>query len=674
MKKILFFLSLLLLTACLENKEGKEKAIDQSNMDLSVNPGDNFFLYANGGWMKQNPIPDEYSRYGSFDLLAEENKKMVKDLIEEAVSGQHEPGSIQQKVGDFFAVGMDSLRIDSEGINPILNALHQIDEIQTIDDVQVTIAQLHQSIGTPLFRLFANPDRKNSDMMIANLFQGGLGLTDRDYYTNEDPRSKEIRDEYTKYTSRMFEATGTDKEQSTENARIIMKVETRLAKASMTRLERRDPYKTYNMMTVEELNDIAPTFDWEEYFNEIGLAELTRLNVGQPVFFKEIGGMMTDIPVEEWKIYLKWHLINRAAPYLSSELVILNFEFYGKFLQGTEQIRPRWKRVTDATNRALGEAVGQIFVEKHFPPEAKERMLNLVNNLKLSLTERIRNLDWMSEETKQEALSKLEVMNVKIGYPDKWKDYSALTIETDSYIQNVIRGSKFGFQEMIDKIDKPVDPDEWGMTPQTVNAYYNPSRNEIVFPAAILQPPFFNMDADDAVNYGAIGMVIGHEMTHGFDDQGRQYDKDGNLRDWWTKEDSERFKERSQVLVDQYDSFVVLDTIKADGQLTLGENIADLGGLHIAFDAFMKSQEDDPQPEYIDGFTPEQRFFLSYAHIWAQNIRDKEILRRTKEDVHSLGKYRVNGPLPNIAAFYEAFNISEEDPMYLQEEERASIW
>jgi putative endopeptidase len=427
-------------------------------------------------------------------------------------------------------------------------------------------------------------------------------------------------------------------------------------------------------MSVSELDEITPDYKWNEFITLSGAPEFTEINVGQPDFFREFNAMLNDIPVENWKVYLTWHTINKSAEYLSSDFSDSHFEFYGKFLSGKQENQPRWKRVLRFADSALGEAIGQLYVEEYFPKESKERMLKLVANLRYALGERIKELEWMSPETKLEALAKLETINVKIGYPDEWRDYSDLEISSESFFANVLSASEFNFNYNINKIGQPVDPNEWGMTPQTVNAYYSPSRNEIVFPAGILQPPFFYSDADDAVNYGAIGMVIGHEMTHGFDDKGRQYDKFGNLNDWWTAEDTEKFTARSQVLIDQYNKFEVLEGVFANGELSLGENIADLGGLNIALTALKKSWEENPPVEHINGLTPVQRFFLAYAHVWAQNITDTEIVRRTKEDVHSLGKYRVNGPLPHIQAFYDAFGIEENDPMYIKPENRAVIW
>jgi putative endopeptidase len=525
-----------------------------------------------------------------------------------------------------------------------------------------------------LFYLLAEKDNKEKDLVITWLYQGGLGLPDRDYYTNTDQRSKDIREEYVSHVTKMFELIGANKYDATQSAKKVMKMETQLAEASMTLKEQRNPIAIYNKMPVKKLDRMTPHFNWRKYFSYIGLEKAIDINVAQPIFFKEASKMMGKINIDDWKTYLRWHLINNTAAYLSDEFANLDFEFYQKYLSGTEKRQPRWKRVLRSTSSHLGEIVGQFYVERFFPPEAKTKALDLVMNLKAAFKDRIKNTEWMSEETKQRALEKLEAFGVKIGYPDKWTDYSTLEIEGDSYLANVLRANHFEFKRDIEKIGKPVDRNEWEMSPQTVNAYYHPFLNEVVFPAAILQPPFFNHQADDPVNYGAIGVVIGHEMTHGFDDQGRHYDKDGNLNDWWTKEDAENFERRADVLVEQFNNFVALDTAHIDGKLTLGENIADLGGVNIAFDAYQKAKQTNPPKPLIDGFTPEQRFFLSYAQIWRNNIRDENLLLRLKTDVHSPGRFRVLGPLPNALGFYEAFDIQEDDAMFLPENRRAKIW
>jgi putative endopeptidase len=652
----------------------KDMAIDRKNLDESIDPGTDFYQYANGGWIKNNPLPDEFSRYGSFDALAEENNELVKKLVEEVAASNADKGSINQKVGDFFRTGMDSARIEEEGITPLKNCLDELISISDKEGLKNLLISWQAKNIQLLFSFYGMPDKKNSEMVIASLSQGGLGLTDIDYYIANDEHSKNIRAEYLKYIARILSLSGDNQEASLKQAIKILDFETRLAKSSMTRLERRDPYKVYNKMGIDELQALSPEIDWKKLLFSMDLKNLTEINVSQPVFFQEISKILDDTDVETWKTWLRWSYINENSDLLSSDFVNANFDFYGGFLSGKKKIQPRWKRVLANSNHALGEAIGELFVEKYFPPQSKERMLVLVGNLNIALAERINQLDWMSDSTKLEALDKLDAINVKIGYPDKWRDYNTLEIGNLSFFENVRNASLFNYQYNINKIGQPVDKGEWGMTPQTVNAYYNPSRNEIVFPAAILQPPFFFPDADDAVNYGAIGMVIGHEMTHGFDDQGRNFDKNGNLTNWWTEEDSKKFQAKTLILIDQYNQFTIKDNVKADGKLTLGENIADLGGLNVAYSAFLKASKANPPKDKINGFTPSQRFFLSYAHVWANNINDEEMLRRTKEDVHSLGHLRVNGPLQHMQQFADAFQIKFDDPMYLPENKRAGIW
>ncbi len=652
----------------------KDMALNKNDLDTGIDPGTDFYQYANGGWMRNNPMPPEFSRYGSFDVLSENTACTLKELIEGINTDDPELLSDRQKVKDFFKTGMDEEAIEAIGMKPVKPELDLIYAAENIRQIQEIIFRWHSYGSGILFNFFGAPDRVNSEMILANLYQGGLGLTDVDYYILDDENSVRIRNEYRNYITKMFILAGFDENIAGENSGIVFRIETRLAKASMSRLERRDPHLTFNKMKVSELVSHTPEINWNDFFLLTNAPSFSEINVGQPAFFKEIDNMMRDVPLDEWKAYVSWHILNRSAEYLSSDFVNTHFDFYGRFLSGKQELQPRWKRVLRITDAALGEALGKLYVEKYFPPEAKERMDHLVLNLRNALADRIKGLEWMSEETKMEALEKLNRMNVKIGYPGTWRDYSGLMVSHESYFVNVITASQFNYDYHIRKIGQPVDPDEWGMTPHTVNAYYSPGRNEIVFPAGILQPPFFNLMADDAVNYGAIGMVIGHEMTHGFDDKGRKYDKDGNLRDWWTTEDAEKFTERSKLLVEQYENFVVLDGVHANGKLTLGENIADLGGLSIAFTALKKAWEENTPLRKISGFTPEQRFFLGYAHVWAQNITDAEILKRTREDVHSLGRFRVNGPLPNMNEFYEAFSISENEPMYIKPEDRASIW
>jgi len=659
--------------SCSEVRQTETKPIMLEDMDLTVNPKDNFYLYANGGWIENNPLPADRSRFGSFDALADRNVKQIKGIFAELSAQENEAGSVAQKIGDFYALGMDSIQINADDINPLMPELEKIASIQTKNDLNAHISYLHEAGIGGLFNVFGMADSKNSAQVVTYLWQGGLGMPDRDYYTDDTERAEGIRTAYLNHVKNMFMLLADDEASAQANAEKVMEMETRLAKASMTRLDMRTPSNYYNKFDLSGLEKIAPTYNWKMYFDQAGLGDPGIIIVGQPGFYKEMSALIKDVSIENWKTYFRWHLIHEAAPYLSDNVVNENFAFFGKTLRGTPELRPRWKRVQGTVDGSLSEAIGQIYVQKYFPEAAKKRMIDLVENLRFALGKRIENLTWMGDITKAEALEKLATINVKIGYPDKWRDYSDLNIEKDSYAMNVLRSSKFERAYNLSKINKPVDKTEWGMPPQMVNAYYNPSVNEIVFPAGILQPPFFFMDGDDAVNYGAIGVVIGHEMTHGFDDKGSLYDKTGNLNNWWTEEDTQRFNERTQVLVNQFNSFVVLDDVHANGELSLGENIADLGGLNISHTAFMKAT-DGKEVADIDGFTVEQRFYIAYAHVWGQNVRDAEKLRLTKEDVHSLGEFRVNGPLPNIPDFHAAFDIAEGDKMYLPESERAVIW
>lgn len=665
------------MSACGEKGQKTEKtpAIDAANMDTTIKPGDDFYHYANGTWLKNNPIPPQYSRYGAFEVLDEENYVQLKTILAEAAADKNAvEGSVNQKIRDFYNSGMDTLKIDKDGISPSKAELDQIDAFATIADVQKMLIQQHASGNYPLFYFVSSPDEKNSNQVIGMTYQGGLGLPDRDYYLSDDPRSAEIRKAYLTHMAKMLVLAGSTPVQAAKDADVVMKIETELAKISSTRLELRNPVANYNKMDLAGLQKTAPEIDWKAYFEGIKLTATSEINVGQPKFMAGMSKMMKSVAVNDWKLYFRWDLINSAASSLSSDFDKEHFAFYGTVLSGAKEQQPRWKRMIDATSNSLGEAVGQLYVQKYFPPEAKTRMIELVKNLRISLGERINALTWMTDVTKKEALAKLEKINVKIGYPDKWIDYSNLKIGTDSYYANKKSARQFAVNRDIAKIGKPVDRSEWGMTPQTINAYYSPNMNEIVFPAAILQPPFFFMDADDAVNYGAIGMVIAHEMTHGFDDQGRQYDKEGNLHDWWLAEDSKNFEAKTKVLVDQYDNYKMLDSLHVDGKLTLGENIADLGGMFVAYNGLLKALEGKDKTARLDGFTPEQRFFLSYAQVWRANIRDEETMRRLKEDVHSPGEARVNAIVYNIPAFYTAFNIQPGDKRYIAPENRAAIW
>ncbi len=664
-------LVIVLSMGCKTTASKETPAISLADLDNTVDPGHDFDAYANGGWKKLNPLPGDRARFGSFDKLAELAEKQLNGLVKETAAQKNEKGSIADKTATLFNLGMDTVKIKEQGIKPLASYFQEIENIKTIDDVEIEVGKFHLYGFTALFGFYGSSDAKNSSLVIAQISQSGIGMPDRDYYVKDDKRSVDLRAKYVVYMEKLLALLGDNEATVKKSAQTIMSIETRLAKASMTRLEQRDPNKTYNKMTTKALAELAPAFNWNRYFVSQGIQDPGEINLSQPLFLKEVSSILKDVPVEEWKVYLRYHLISGNASYLSDDFVNVQFDFYGKAMTGVEKMRPRWKRVLGVTSGALSEAIGQLYVAKYFPAEAKERMVKLVENLRVSLGDRIKNLEWMGPDTKVKALEKLHAINVKIGYPDKWKDYSALDIVDDSYVQNIIRSNEFETKFNYAKINKPVDKSQWFMSPQTVNAYYAPDMNEIVFPAAILQPPFFFLKGDDAVNYGAIGVVIGHELTHGFDDEGRQFDKNGNLTDWWTAEDSKLFDEKAKVLSDQFSNFIVIDSLHADGKLSLGENLADLGGLNISHQAFKSVNKETGK---IDGFTPDQRFYLAYAHVWAQNIRDKEIERRTKEDPHALGRLRILGPLKNIPEFHQAFNIKPSQEMFLEESKRAKIW
>lgn len=649
--------------------------ISKANMDYSVKPGDNFFRFANGGWLDKIEIPDDRTSYATFDVLRENRDADVRSLLEEVAKQKDaEKGTITQKIRDFYNTGMNVDKIEADGIKPLQPEFDRIDSIKTMQDFQDLVARFHTYGLDPLFGGGIEQDLMNSEVYKFYLMQAGLGLPDRDYYTKDDDRSKEIRQEYVKHVAKMFELLGDNPKTAEKNAQTVMSIETRLAEKSKTRLEMRNIPALYNKMNLDQLQALAPDFDWHRYFNNISDTDFGDVIVGMPEFFKEVSALVKSVPLADWKTYMRWDLLNRSAEYLSSDFVNEDYKFNSEFLSGSKKIKERWKRVVQTTNGALGEPLGQLYVKKYFPPESKQKMLDLVNNLKKALKSRIENLEWMTAPTKEAALAKLEKMGVKIGYPDKWEDYSKLDIEPDSYMLNVRRANYFEYNKNLDKFGKPVDPEKWGMTPQTVNAGYNPVKNDITFPAGILQPPFFDPKADDAVNYGAIGVVIGHEMTHGFDDQGRRFDKDGNMVDWWTRQDEEEFNKRTKLLVDQYDNFVAIDDVHINGKLTLGENIADFGGLTVALTAYRMSLQGKPAPADIDGFTDLQRFFLGYAQIWRGKIRDKALMRKCQEDVHPWGKFRVNGALFNVPEFYQAFDIKPTDKLYRSEEQRPVIW
>ncbi len=654
--------------------ENRVEGFSLTNIDSSAKPQNDFYEYAVGNWVKNNPVPDDYSRWGSFELLAEENYKELHNILDSAANTKNaDANSNIYKVGLFYSLGMDTAKIDEQGYSTIKDELDKVDAVQSKDDFYKELAHIHEYAGAPFFSFGSATDEKNSEMNITGLSQGGLGLPDKDYYLKDDARSKDIREKYNQHIIKMFKLIGYSEADAKQAAEKIIKIETELAKASRSRVELRDAEKNYNKMNLDGLKKISPEFEWNKFFNLVNLSDPGDIDVGQPEFFTAMGKLVNKSSIEDIKPYLKWNVLRGLAPYLSDDFVNERFDFYSKYLNGSKSLQPRWKRIMLSTGGSLGEALGELYVQRTFPPEAKQRAKKIVDNLLSAMKDRIENLDWMSDSTKAKALEKLSTFNVKIGYPDKWKDYSKLEIKNDSYVQNGIRAAHFNFVRDLEKIGKPVDKDEWGITPQTVNAYYNPVRNEIVFPAAILQPPFFNQDADDAINYGAMGAVIGHEITHGFDDQGRHFDAQGNLTDWWTKEDAAKFNERADKLVAEYNAFSPVDTMHINGRLTLGENIADLGGLTVAFTAFKKTDQ-YKNNEKIDGFTPAQRFFLSWAQVWRNDIRDENLMIRLKTDPHSPNKERVNGPMSNMKEFWKAYNVKDGDAMKRPDSLAVKIW
>ena len=651
------------------------KPIDPSNMDPSVKPADDFFFYANGGWIKRTEIPPEYSRWGSFNQLIEHNNDALHAIAEKAAKAKsNDPDG--KKVGDYYASGMDEKTVEAMRTKPLQDELGKVDNMKDRQDVLKEIAHLHLIGVGAFFNFGSGQDDKDSTREIAQAAQGGLGMPDRDYYTKDDDASKKLRDAYVAHVTKMLTLLGESVEKAGADAKKILALETSLAQASRTRVELRDPQKNYNKMTQAELQTLTPDWNWGDYFKEIGLTVPGDIDVHQPDFFKAVNTAFTSTSIDDWKTYLRWHLIHGAASALSSDFVNEDFNFKEKTLRGTQQIKPRWKRVILSEDGAIGEALGKLYVAEYFPPEAKARALELINNLKEALADRIKTLEWMDEPTKKAALEKLAAFQVKIGYPEKWRDYSTLMVDRGPFVLNELRAENFESKRELNKIGKPVDRTEWGMTPPTVNAYYNPKMNEIVFPAGILQPPFFYANADDAVNYGGIGAVIGHEMTHGFDDQGRQYDKVGNLTDWWSPQSAEEFKKRSGAVVQQYSEYEPLPGLHVNGELTQGENIADIGGVKLAYAALQKALDKHPEDrdKKIDGFTPEQRFFLSFATIWKSKQRDEDLKLRLNTDPHSPARYRVNGPLSDLPEFAKAFNIPDGTSMVRAADKRVNIW
>ena len=657
--------------------EPLKSGINLADMNTSAKAGDDFYEYACGGWMKANPLPAAYSRFGSFDRLGEDNNKRINSILKELETGTYQQGTIEQKLSDYYKLAMDSVRREQEGLQPVMPIIKKLEAAKTLQqlfDVQLEMAKYGDS---EFYNAGLGADEKNASQNILSVNQGGLTLGQKDYYLETDEATTKIREAYKKHIVRMFQLFGFSKGQATKKMQNVWKLELALAKVSKSRTELRDPQANYNKMTLQEFNSKYPNLKLEQVMNASGLKSkyMQELVVGQPAFMEGTNDLLATIKPAEYRDYMEWGVIVSAANYLNDEVREANFDFFGRTMTGRKQDHPLWRRATSQVQGAMGQALGRIYVKKYFPAAAKERMVKLVKNLQIALGERIAAQDWMDDSTKVNALLKLNTFYVKVGYPDKWIDITKMTVDPKkSYYENHIENLKFWNEYYIDHMaGKPVDIDDWYMTPQTVNAYYNPTTNEICFPAGILQVPFFDMTADDAFNYGAIGVVIGHEMTHGFDDQGRQFDKEGNMHDWWKESDGKNFTERTDKYADFFSQIDVLPDLKANGRLTLGENLADHGGLQVAYAAFKNATKNNPLP-VIDGLTADQRFFLAYAGVWAGNITEAEIRNRTKSDPHSLGRWRVNGALPHIDAWYEAFGIKEGDKMYIPKEKRLQLW
>lgn len=672
------------IAGCSGSESGKTQEetyrLDLSNIDSTAQPADDFFQFVNGGWLRKTEIPGDQGAWGSFNELNETNNKMVLNVLEKAAkSDAYAAGTDQRKAADFYAIGMDSSLAEARGFAPLNQYLEKISAIDNKKNLQEYLTlQLQDFSGGSFFDFEVSPDLKNSNVMTTYLSQGGLGLPDRDYYVKTDSRSKEIRVKYLSHIATTLQLLGDTPASAESQAKHIMTLETKLAEASMTNVEQRDIPALYNKMSVTEISKLVPAIDWKEYLKSTGITNVDTIIVAQPKYMKAFQSVVQSIPVAEWKEYLRWHLVNSASSYLSHDFVQTKFDFYNKELRGVDTMSPRWKRVLATTNASLGEAIGKLYVDATFPPEAKQKAIEMVDNIKQAFSDRIKRLDWMSDSTKAKAQQKLKTMMVKIGYPDEWKSYGALQVDGDSatasYIENVINANRFAWKDQVAKLGKPVDRKEWGMNPQTVNAYYNPSFNEIVFPAAILQPPAYNYKADAAVNYGAIGAIIGHEISHSFDDQGSAFDAEGNMVNWWTDADAKNFNDRTEKLVTQYDAFEPLDSVHVNGALTLGENIGDLGGINAAYDGLQKYLSEHGNPGLIDGLTPEQRFFIAWATVWRTKYKDETLRTRILTDPHSPNMYRANGPLRNLDAFYKAFDVKPGDKMYSPDSTRVAIW
>ena len=672
----LFALLFLLPITSLLAAAADQPALDKKNMDLAVRPGNDFFRYANGAWIRDLAMPADKSEYDAFDQVREQNRARLHELFETlaAAAATEVKGTAAQKVGDFFAAAMDDAKIETLGASPLLDDFTRIGKAATIEEIQDLIAGCHRENFPVLFGAGVEVDLMNSKAYAYYLAQSGLGMPDRDYYTRDDSDAKKLREQYLAHVTAMLKLLGDSPEQAAAAARTVMTIETRLAKASKTRVEMRNIPALYNKMSLAQLQEQSPGFDWGRYLKNINRPDIGDLIVTAPAFFKEMGLMLKEVPLPQWKVYMRWQMLSAYAPYLSSAFVDENFHFFSQVMEGTRENEERWKRMTSLTSGSLDQLVGQMYVEKYFPPACKQRMEALCVNVKKAFETRLRQLPWMSEETRRQALEKLQAMRIEVGYPDKWEDYGKLEIGRDSLLDNLRRSGRFAFQKNLDQLGKPVDTSKWDMAPQIVNAGYNPVYNKMIFPAGILQPPFFFADADDAVNYGAIGMAIGHEMSHGFDDQGRWFDKDGNMRDWWTAEDSEKFKQQTKLLVEQYGAFTTEDGMHVNGELSLGENIADYAGLTMSLAGYHLSLQGKKAPEAIDGFNGDQRFFLSFAQVWRGKIRPEALKKKIQEDVHPWGEFRVNGAPFNVSEFYKVFDIKPGDKLYRSPEQRPSIW
>ena len=676
---LLFMGILLSFTACKEAtteappKDQAHHGLHPEFMDTTVSPTEDFFRYCNGTYIATTEIPGDKSSWGVFYELRENNIIKLHDLLEEAKDATPEAGDIEKLVGNFYYTAMDTASIEANGLDAIAPQLESIENLSSNAELPPLLGDLHSQGIRIGFYIYVDNDEKNSSMNLIGIWQGGLGLPEREYYLDPSEERAQLREQYVAHIQKMLELAGGDPEATAEQAQTIMDLETRMAEASMDRVQSRNSELTYNKMTLEDLQKMAPGFDWAAYFTAIGNGDANEVNIKQPDFIKAFAAMASSVPVEDWKTYLRWQTLSTMAPYLHADFVDENYAFFGKTLNGTEEMEVRWKKSVQNTSDMLGMALGQLYVDKHFGPEAKATTLKMVDNILEVMKERLANLEWMSEDTRQQAIGKLNTILVKLGYPDKWRDYSGLQLGRESYVQNVLATNRFNFRYTMDKAGKPVDRTEWGMSPQTVNAYYNPGNNEIVFPAGILQPPFFDPEVDAALNYGAFGAVIGHELIHAFDDEGSKYDAEGNLNNWWTDSDRENFEARTGLVEDQYNGFTVLDSLSVNGKLTLGENIADIDGLRMAYYAWKKDTEGQTL-ENEQGFTPEQRFFLAFGQLWCGKMRPEALKMMVVTNPHSPAEFRVKGPVSNLTEFYDAFSVQAGDGMYRPDSLRMQIW